>query len=66
MDNGFYAPGGVSKIQSSKERTCYDEAIRLYRLVDSITAKGCDAEIKRVKGRFKVLTVRKSDSVFLD
>ena len=52
--------------KEKKERSCTDEAMRLYRLIDSITAKGCDVEVKRVKGKFKIQTVRKSDSVLLD
>ena len=52
--------------KGKKELTCADEAMRLYRLIDSITAKGCDVEVKRVKGKFKIQTVRKSDSVLLD
>lgn len=49
-----------------KEQTCADEAVRLYKLIDSITAKGCDVEVKRIKGKFKIQTVKKTDSVILD
>ena len=57
-------PGEVPK--SKEEQTRLDEAMRLYKVIDSITAKGCDAEVKRVKGKLKVQTVKKSESVFLD
>ncbi len=48
-----------------KEQNCVDEAVRLYKLIDSITAKGCDVEVKRIKGKLKIQTVKKSDSVIL-
>ncbi len=52
--------------KSKEERVRIDEALRLFKVIESITAKGCDAEVKRVKGKLKVQTVTKSESVFLD
>ena len=57
-------PGEVPK--SKEEQARLEEAMRLYKVIDSITAKGCDAEVKRIKGKLKVQTVRKSEAVFLD
>ena len=57
-------PGEVPK--SKEEQARLEEAMRLYKVIDSITAKGCDAEVKRVKGKLKVQTVKKSDTVLLD
>ena len=48
------------------EQCCLDEAIRLYEVIISITEKGCDAEVKRVKGKLKVQMIKKSESVFLN
>jgi len=45
-------PGKVPK--EKEEQARLEEAIRLYKVIDSITAKGCDAEVKRVKGKLKV------------
>ncbi len=64
MDCEKVTPGEVPK--EYKEQTCVDEAVRLYKLIVSITAKGCDAEVKRIKGKFKIQTVKKTDSVILD
>ncbi len=64
MDCEKVTPGEVPK--ERKEQTCVDEAVRLYKLIVSITAKGCDVEVKRIKGKFKIQTVKKSDSVILD
>ena len=56
-----------SEIPKPKEEQArLEEAMRLYKVIDSITAKGCDAEVKRVKGKLKVQTVKKSDTVLLD
>ena len=52
--------------KSKEEQVRLDEALRLFKVIESITAKGCDAEVKRVKGKLKVQTVKKSESVFLD
>lgn len=57
-------PGEVPKSNEEQERI--EEAMRLYKVIDSIIAKGCDAEVKRIKGKLKVQTVRKSDAVILD
>lgn len=52
--------------KEKEEQARLEEALRLFMVIDSITAKGCDAEVKRVKGKLKVQTVKKSESVFLD
>lgn len=36
------------------------EACRIYRIIQSITNTGCDAEVKKVKGELKILSVRKT------
>lgn len=36
------------------------EACRVYRIIQNITNTGCDAEIKKVKGELKILSVKKS------
>jgi hypothetical protein len=36
------------------------EACRVYRIIQNITNAGCDAEIKKVKGELKILSVKKS------
>lgn len=36
------------------------EACRIYRIIQNITNAGCDAEIKKVKGELKILSVKKS------
>lgn len=58
------APGEVPKSNEEQERI--KEAMRLYKVIDSIIAKGCDAEVKRIKGKLKVQTVKKSEAIFLD
>ena len=62
--NNRVVPGEVPK--EKEEQARLEEAMRLYKVIDSITAKGCDAEVKRVKGKLKVQTIKKSESVFLD
>ena len=52
--------------KSKEEQARLEEAMRLYKVIDSITSKGCDAEVKRIKGKLKVQTVRKSESFILD
>lgn len=36
------------------------EACRVYRIIQDITNAGCDAEIKKIKGKLKILSVKKS------
>ena len=36
------------------------EACRVYRIIQNITNAGCDAEVKKVKGELKILSVRKN------
>ena len=36
------------------------EAYRMYRIIQDITNAGCDAEVKKVKGELKILSVKKS------
>lgn len=36
------------------------EACRVYRIIQNITNAGYDAEVKKVKGELKILSVRKS------
>ncbi len=36
------------------------EAHRIYQILQSITDSGCDAEVKKVKGSLKILSVKKS------
>ena len=36
------------------------EACRVYRTIQNITDAGCDAEIKKIKGRLKIFSVKKS------
>jgi hypothetical protein len=36
------------------------EACRVYRIIQNITNAGCDAEVKKVKGELKILSVKKS------
>ena len=36
------------------------EAYRVYRILQNITNAGCDAEVKKVKGELKILSVKKS------
>ena len=64
MDKTKVLPGKIPI--PGHEQTKLDEAIKLYTLVDSITAEGCDAEVKRVKGKLKVQKVRKSESTIID
>ena len=35
------------------------EAYRVYRILQNITNAGCDAEVKKVKGELKILSVKK-------
>jgi hypothetical protein len=42
------------------------EALRLYLALKAIAAQGCDAEVKSVKGSFKVLKVKKTDPVIFN
>ena len=43
-----------------KQATELTEACRVYRIIQNITNAGCDAEVKKVKGELKILSVRKS------
>ncbi len=36
------------------------EAYRVYQIIQNITNVGCDAEVKKVKGKLKILSVKKS------
>ena len=36
------------------------EACRVYRIIQNITNAGCDAEVKKLKGELKILSVRKN------
>jgi len=56
----------AGEVPRTVEQAYLDEAMKLYRLIDSITAKGCDAEVKKVKGKLKVQTIKKSELVILD
>ena len=44
----------------TKQATELIEACRVYRIIQNITNAGCDAEVKKVKGELKILSVRKS------
>ena len=63
MDNKVIM-GEVPK--SKEEQARLEEAMLLYNVINSITAKGCDAEVKRVKGKLKVQMIKKSESIFLN
>ena len=43
-----------------KQATELTEACRVYRIIQNITNAGCDAEVKKVKGELKILSVLKS------
>ena len=49
MDTEKVIPGKDPRIKGEQARL--DEALRLYKVIDSITAKGCDAEVKRISRR---------------
>ena len=44
----------------TKQATELTEACRIYRIIQSITNTGCDAEVRKVKGELKILSVRKT------
>ena len=44
----------------TKQAAEMTEACRVYRIIQNITNAGCDAEVKKVKGELKILSVRKS------
>lgn len=44
----------------TKQAVELTEACRVYRIIQSITNAGCDAEVKKVKGELKILSVKKS------
>ena len=44
----------------TKQAAELTEACRVYRIIQNITNAGCDAEVKKVKGELKILSVRKS------
>ena len=35
------------------------EAYRMYSLLNEITNNGCDAEVKKIKGKLKIIRVKK-------
>ena len=45
---------------NTKQAAELTEACRVYRIIQNITNAGCDAEVKKVKGELKILSVRKS------
>ena len=44
----------------AKQAAELTEACRVSRIIQNITNAGCDAEVKKVKGELKILSVRKS------
>lgn len=44
----------------AKQMSELTEACRVYRIIQNITSAGCDAEVKKVKGELKILSVKKS------
>lgn len=44
----------------AKQAVELTEACRVYRIIQNITNAGCDAEVKKVKGELKILSVKKS------
>ena len=44
----------------TKQAAELTEAYRVYKIIQNITNAGCDAEVKKVKGELKILSVRKS------
>ena len=44
----------------TKQAAELTEACRVYRIIQNITNAGCDAEVKKVKGELKILSVKKS------
>lgn len=49
--NGLYLPG--------KREEAIVEAFKVYSLLKAITSDGCDAEVKQVRGKLKILKVQK-------
>jgi hypothetical protein len=45
--------------QMGKHEEAIAEAFKVYSLLKAITDDGCDAEVKQVKGKLKILKVRK-------
>ena len=35
------------------------EALRLYNIVKEITSRGCDVEVKNIKGELKIIKVKR-------
>lgn len=44
----------------AKQMAELTEACRVYRIIQNITSAGYDAEVKKVKGELKILSVKKS------
>ena len=44
----------------TKQAAELTEACRVYRIIQNITNAGCDAEVKKVRGELKILSVKKS------
>ena len=44
----------------AKQAAELTEACRVYRIIQNITNAGCDAEVKKVRGELKILSVKKS------
>lgn len=47
------------KLRTSIAEKPEDEARRLYMMIKQITDKGNDAEVKKIKGRLKIVEIRK-------
>lgn len=43
-----------------KQASEISKACKIYRIILNITNAGCDAEVKKVKGELKILSVKKS------
>ena len=44
---------------TGKHEEAIAEAFKVYSLLKAITGDGCDAEVKQVKGKLKILKVQK-------
>ena len=49
----------TTKIARPPNEDIMQEAYRMYSLLNEITNNGCDAEVKKIKGKLKIIRVKK-------
>ena len=63
MDKQVNGATCASDPQKTKE---VNDAMRLYEVIKDITERGCDAEVKNVRGVLKVLKVKKTEPITIN